>query len=139
MLQALAIRRQVFVEEQGIDANIEIDEHDRDPASVDTAIHVLATFDGEPIATARVLLYDGPNGEAHIGRVAVRAGYRGTGVGRRIMELLHEISRELGYTEVILGAEADAVGFYERLGYVCEGEPYVHVGGILHQDMRLRF
>jgi predicted GNAT family N-acyltransferase len=137
MRQALVVRRTVFVEEQGIDADIEVDEHDADPGTVTTAVHMLGLLDGEPVATARLLLGNGPPEEAHIGRVAVLDVHRGKGYGKLVMEALHVIGRELRYREVVLGAEATAVGFYERLGYVCEGEPYMHVG-ILHQDMRLK-
>lgn len=137
MAEALYVRRTVFTEEQGIDGNIEVDEHDDDPTTVQTAIHVLGRLDGEPVATARILLAASPDEEAHIGRVAVIDVHRGKNFGRAVMELLQDIGRDLGYRQIVLGAEATAVGFYERLGYVCEGEPYMHVG-ILHQDMRLK-
>ena len=137
MQQALRVRRSVFTDEQGIDAEIEVDEHDADPATVTTAVHMLCLRDGEPVATARLLLAANPGKEAHIGRVATLAVHRGKGYGRLVMEALHDVGRDLAYTEIVLGAEATAVGFYERLGYVCEGEPYMHVG-ILHQDMRFR-
>lgn len=137
MQRALAVRRAVFTEEQGIDADIEVDEHDGDPAEVKSAVHVLGLLNNEAVAAARLLLGNGPPEEAHIGRVAVLATYRGRGYGRFLMEALHAVARERHYTDVVLGAEATAVGFYERLGYVCEGSPYIHVG-ILHQDMRLK-
>jgi len=137
MRRALSVRRAVFTEEQGIDAAIEVDEHDGDPASVTTAVHMLGMLGDEPVAAARLLFGNGPPEEAHIGRVAVLAVHRGKGYGKALMEELHEIARRRRYDEIVLGAEATAVGFYERLGYVCEGEPYMHVG-ILHQDMRLK-
>ena len=134
---ALLVRRAVFTEEQGIDAAIEVDEHDGDPATLTTAVHMLGMLGDEPVAAARLLLGNGPPEEAHIGRVAVLAEHRGKGYGKAVMEALQDIGRELKYAEVVLGAEATAVGFYERLGYVCEGDPYMLVG-ILHQDMRLK-
>ena len=137
MAEALYVRRTVFTEEQGIEANVEVDEHDDDPSTVQTAIHALGRLNGEPVATARILLAESPEVEAHIGRVAVLDVHRGKNFGRAVMEMLQDIGRELGYREIVLGAEVTAIGFYERLGYVLEGEPYMRVG-ILHQDMRLK-
>ncbi len=137
MAEALFVRRTVFTEEQGIDAEVEVDEHDGDPSTIQTAVHVLARLNGQPVATARILLGENTEVEAHIGRVAVLDVHRGKNFGRAVMETLQDIGRDLGYREIVLGAEATAAGFYERLGYVSEGDPYMRVG-ILHQDVRLK-
>ena len=137
MQQALNIRRQVFINEQGVDEAIEIDEHDADPATVTTCAHVLGLLDGVPIATGRLLLGDGPEHEAHIGRVAVLASHRGEGYGRALMEGLHALGRELGYTEVALAAQVHALAFYEGLGYVAHGDVFMDAG-IPHRDMHRR-
>ncbi len=138
MDEALQVRRQVFVQEQGVDEAIEIDEHDADPAVVTSCIHVLARLDGSAVATGRLLLGDGPEHEAHIGRVAVLASQRGLGTGRAIMAALHDIARGLGYGEAALSAQSHAVGFYESLGYVAQGDEYFEAG-IPHREMHIRF
>jgi predicted GNAT family N-acyltransferase len=137
MDEALQVRRRVFIEEQGVDEAIEIDEHDADPATVQTCIHVLARLDGQPVATGRLLLGDGPDHEAHIGRVAVLDTQRKQGTGRAVMAKLHELARELGYREVALSAQTHAIGFYEGLGYTGRGDEYMEAG-IPHWDMHLR-
>jgi predicted GNAT family N-acyltransferase len=136
MSEALAIRRAVFTEEQGIDAGIEVDGFDGDPKTTEGVKHVLVYAGALPVATGRLLLGDGPHEVAHIGRMAVAAAERGKGYGRAVMVALHDIARRLGYTEVVLGAEVSAVGFYERLGYTKQGGEYLHVG-IDHQDMHI--
>jgi predicted GNAT family N-acyltransferase len=137
MRQALAVRREVFVREQGIDEAIEIDQHDGEPAAVSSALHVLALVDGEPVATGRLLLADEGHGEPHIGRVAVLASERGKGYGRAVMAALHDLARELGYEAVVLSAQAHAIRFYELLGYEARGDEYTEAG-IPHREMRFR-
>ncbi|MGE0058151.1 MAG: GNAT family N-acetyltransferase [Dehalococcoidia bacterium] len=138
MDEALQVRRRVFVQEQGVDEAIEIDEHDGDPASVTSCIHVLARLDGSAVATGRLLLGEGPEHEAHIGRVAVLASQRRSGTGRAVMSALHDLARSLGYRGAALSAQSHAVGFYEGLGYVAQGDEYFEAG-IPHREMHIRF
>jgi predicted GNAT family N-acyltransferase len=125
MDEALAIRRAVFIEEQGVPESIEIDEHDAPAAWGRSVEHALLKLDGKPAATGRLLLEDGPGHNAHIGRVAVLAEHRGTGLGRRLMEALQACGRELGYPGITLAAQLHAIGFYERLGYTARGEVFL--------------
>ena len=127
MLEALSVRRRVFIEEQQVPEELEIDAHDADPATVDSAVHVLARRDGQAIATGRILLQE-PDGRLHIGRVAVLAAERRSGAGRAVMLLLHEIARETGADSVTLAAQLHAIGFYERLGYFVYGEVFLDAG-----------
>ena len=127
MAEALAVRRAVFIDEQGVPASLEIDEHDGDPATVATAVHVLGRVDGRPVATGRLLLAE-PDGRLHIGRVAVLREQRGRGYGTAIMEALHELARDRGYDSVTLAAQLHAIGFYERLGYVARGDVFLDAG-----------
>jgi predicted GNAT family N-acyltransferase len=127
MAAALAIRRAVFIEEQGVPESLEIDEHDGDPATVETAIHVLGRVDDWAVATGRLLLAE-PDGLLHIGRVAVLRDARGRGYGTTIMEALHDLARGRGYESVTLAAQMHALGFYERLGYVARGEVFLDAG-----------
>jgi predicted GNAT family N-acyltransferase len=130
MQQALAIRRRVFVEEQGVLESIEIDQHDvigRACAEDSDTQHVLAMLGGLPVATGRLILEDS-DGRLHIGRVAVLAEQRGRGLGRAVMAGLHDLARQRGATAVTLAAQLHAIGFYERLGYVARGEIFLDAG-----------
>lgn len=123
---ASRIRTVVFVEEQGVPPELEMDEMD---AVCDHAIATAA--DGTPVATGRLL----PDG--HIGRMAVLASHRGTGVGRLVLEALLARARERGMREAILNAQTYACGFYARSGFVAEGAEFMEAG-IPHRVMRLR-
>ena len=137
MAKALAIRRAVFIEEQAVPESLEIDEHDGDPATVDSAVHVLACASGAGVATGRLLL-DAADGHAHIGRVAVRREFRGRGYGRAVMLALQEEARRRGYSGITLAAQLHAIAFYERLGYVVHGDVFLDAG-IEHRWMDLTF
>ena len=123
--QAEPVRRAVFVDEQKVPAEMELDEFD--PPS----LHALA-FDGEGrvLGTGRLL----PDG--HIGRMAVLRQARGTGVGSALLQALMQAARARGDREVVLSAQTHAVPFYERFGFVAEGEQYDDAG-IPHRMMRL--
>jgi len=122
---ASPIRFTVFVEEQGVPAEIELDEHDA------ACVHAVA-FEGEkPVGTGRLL----PDG--HIGRMAVLKEFRSRGVGARMLERLIEKAKERGFPEVALSAQIHAARFYRRHGFVEEGAEYLEAG-IRHQAMRRR-
>ncbi|MDO5371262.1 GNAT family N-acetyltransferase [Paracoccus sp. (in: a-proteobacteria)] len=123
-----AIRRRVFIEEQNVPEDLELDEHDA------TAVHLLATRDGRPIGTARLLI-DGDT--AKIGRVAMLAEERGTGAGAALMRAALDELRERGVRTAKLGAQTYAIGFYEKLGFTAHGPEYDDAG-IPHRDMSLR-
>ncbi len=122
--QAAAIRHAVFVVEQKVPVDIELDEFD--PVSV----HALA-FDGDGVAvgTGRLL----PDG--HIGRMAVLRHARGSGVGGALLRALMAAARERGFGEVQLNAQTHALAFYARFGFVAEGEEFDDAG-IPHRAMR---
>lgn len=135
---ALAIRMRVFVEEQHVPVEDEVDAYDADPATNTSAAHVLGRLDGEPIATARLLI-DGHAAQLpHIGRVAVLRQYRGNGYGAAIMRALHAEARARGCRGVTLAAQLHALRFYERLGYAAHGPVFLDAG-IEHRQMDLRF
>jgi len=137
MADALAVRRRVFIEEQAVPEALEIDEHDSDPATVTTALHVLVRLDGVPVATGRLLLQPDEDGRVHIGRVAVDRDHRGQGCGRAVMLALHGIARECGIESTTLAAQTHAIGFYEGLGYVLREGPVFLDAGIEHRWMDL--
>lgn len=121
----LAVRREVFVVEQRVPEEIEVDDED------EAALHVIARDGaGTPIGTAR-LLEDG-----HIGRVAVLREWRGHGVGSALMERLLEVAREAGLTGIPIHAQVSSIPFYERLGFVVHGDEFEEAG-IPHRHMRL--
>ncbi|MGZ4505794.1 MAG: GNAT family N-acetyltransferase [Blastococcus sp.] len=125
-----ALRTRVFVEEQGVPAEIEQD------AADDTAVHALSRDDaGRVVATGRLLLRDG--GPAAIGRMATDASARGGGHGAAVLAELHRQAALRGAVEVELHAQVSARGFYERAGYTAVGEEYEEAG-IAHITMRRR-
>jgi predicted GNAT family N-acyltransferase len=122
-----AVRRAVFIEEQGIP---EAEEWDTDDA---TCTHVLAEDDTGPLGTARLIA----KGDiAKIGRVAVMPRARGTGLGRRIMDHMLDEARAMGFAQALLESQVTVIGFYEGLGFVAEGPEYDDGSGILHRLMR---
>ncbi|NGM44286.1 GNAT family N-acetyltransferase [Rhodobacter sp. SGA-6-6] len=123
-----ALRRKVFIEEQGVSEADEVDGLD------DQAIHLLALVDGRPLGCAR-LLVQGETGK--VGRVCVLAEARGTGLGAALMRAAVAEFRKLpGVAKVKLGAQTHALGFYERLGFTAFGPEYLDAG-IPHRDMQL--
>jgi ElaA protein len=123
-----ALRRTVFIEEQGVSEADEVDDKD------DEAIHLLATQNGKPVGSARLLVM-GETGK--IGRVCVLAEARGTGLGANLMQAAVARFRSVpGVTKVKLGAQTHALGFYERLGFTAIG-PEFDDAGIPHREMVL--
>ncbi|MEM7490682.1 MAG: GNAT family N-acetyltransferase [Pseudomonadota bacterium] len=121
----LAIRRAVFIEEQGVSEADEVDGRDPD------CLHWLATDAEGPVATLRVAL-KGDTGK--IQRVAVLPRARGTGLGAALMRRAMDELRAQGIVRAVLGAQLDAMGFYERLGFVAHG-PVYDDAGMPHRDM----
>ena len=134
---ALAVRRAVFIEEQGVPESLEIDAHDAVPGSTSLAAHVAGYLDGRCVATGRLLLDASPDENVHIGRVAVLKQWRGHGFGRAVMLALQGLARERGCPGITLAAQLHAIGFYERLGYAVRGEVFLDAG-IEHLWMDLR-
>ncbi|WP_460272804.1 GNAT family N-acetyltransferase [Celeribacter sp. ULVN23_4] len=125
----LALRLEVFVEEQKVPLEEELDDLD------EVSTHFLAVDEaGIPVGTARV--YE--QGEiGKIGRVCVSRSQRGTGLGARLIETcLDELRTRPHLTKAKLGAQNHAIGFYERFGFKVIGEEYMD-GGIPHHDMVL--
>lgn len=135
---ALGVRMRVFVEEQGLPVEEEVDAYDLDATTRSDVVYVLGRLDGVPIATARLLLDTHDEGLPHIGRVAVLAEHRGHGYGVGVMRALHKEARTRGYEGVTLAAQLQAMPFYERLGYIAWGPVFLDAG-IEHRDMDLRF
>ncbi len=123
----LAVRTTVFVIEQQIPSEIEVDEYDP------VCDHVLAIdAEGNPIGTARLL----PEGK--IGRVAVLKDWRNRGVGSLLMKALITRAQSRGDREILLHAQSWTIPFYETLGFRPEGEEFLEAE-INHRKMRLIF
>ena len=118
--QLSAVRRTVFIEEQHVPEKLEWDGED------DAAIHVLASDDrANPIGTARLLMHDGLG---HIGRMAVIKEWRGKRVGSAVLHALLQAAQARGLASLFLNAQTYAVPFYERFGFVREGEEFMDAG-----------
>ncbi|GAA3134105.1 GNAT family N-acetyltransferase [Streptomyces echinatus] len=132
-----AVRKEVFVVEQGVAEDIEYDAHDA------VAVHVLAVReDGLPLGTGRLLYGEsaaektgGDPAVGSLGRLAVSRAARGLGVGAALVRAIEDAARERGLAWVDLHAQTQALGFYERLGYTAYG-PEFPDAGIPHRAMR---
>lgn len=121
------IRESVFVQEQHVPIELEMDEQDTH------CVHALAVNgSGSALGTGRLL--EG----GKIGRMAVLKSARGLGIGRALLDFLTQIARERGDKEAILGAQLHAIPFYEKSGYHAFGEVYLDAG-IEHRWMRKVF
>ncbi len=119
------IRLTVFVEEQNVPLEEERDEYD------ETALHFLATGNGTPLGTARVILKDA-GATAKITRVAVLPSARKLGVGAALMQ---HIENSVSAKKFLLDAQTHALPFYERLGYAAYGDPFMEAN-IPHRHMQ---
>ncbi len=121
--EAAPIRFVVFVDEQKVPAEIELDEHDA------ACVHVIARAEGRAVGTGRLLP------DAHIGRMAVLKEWRGRGVGAAMLNTLIAKARARGDKDVALTAQTHALDFYRKQGFVEEGPEYLDAG-IPHRTMR---
>jgi predicted GNAT family N-acyltransferase len=122
---AAPIRFTVFVEEQRVPLEIELDERDA------LSVHALVFDREKPVATGRLL----PDG--HIGRMAVLKDWRGRGIGALMLKALLQRAKARGDAEVVLSAQIHAVPFYRAHGFALEGDEYLEAG-IRHQAMKRR-
>jgi YbgC/YbaW family acyl-CoA thioester hydrolase len=124
---ALRVRTEVFVQEQRIPREMEVDDADGE------ALHAVAYNRlGQPVATGR-LTRSAP-GVGRIGRMAVDRALRGAQLGQRVLQALMDSARARGDHEAMLHAQRSAEGFYARAGYAVRGDPFDEVG-IAHVEM----
>jgi len=120
------VREKVFICEQRVDPEIEID--GKDPE----CFHVLVTtIDGEAIGAGRL------SRTGKIGRVSVLMPYRGYGLGSRILEALVAIAKRENLHPIKLNAQVHAVEFYQRHQFMPHGPVFMEAG-IPHQTMHLK-
>lgn len=145
---ALDVRHAVFVDEQGVPEELEVDEHE------DSATHFVGYEDagdssdghgeadddagagagGGPVAAARLREYEA--GVGKVERVAVLASRRGAGLGAAVMDAVESHAAREGFDELYLHAQRHVEGFYAARGYERDGEPFTEAG-IEHVAMRL--
>lgn len=124
---AKTIRMEVFVVEQNVPAELEMDDNDA------ACLHAVA-YDaaGAPVGTGRLL----PDG--HIGRMAVRKAARGMGIGGALLQGLMAQAKARGHKSVALGAQTHAAPFYEKFGFAVVGQEFMEAG-IPHVEMAHTF
>ncbi|MTI60162.1 MAG: GNAT family N-acetyltransferase [Firmicutes bacterium] len=115
----LALREEIFIEEQGIDPALERDSYDQ------AAVHVLAREGSKVIACGRVIFNDS---YGKIGRVAVAKSWRKQGIGRKICQKIIAIADERNCSRLVLEAQVDAIDFYRKLGFETSGDIFQEAG-----------
>lgn len=118
------VRFAVFVEEQAVPPELEMDDAD------DRCVHVLAFADESAVGTARIDFEHA----GKVGRLAVVHPMRGRGIGTALMNRLHDLARERGLDGVWCHAQIAAEPFYTKLGYAASGPP-LQEAGIEHVRM----
>lgn len=137
---AYDVRLEVFVAEQNVPVEEELDALDTDP----TTTHVIAVDDatGETLGTARLLPAPNQPGHFHIGRVAVRKSARGRKIGVALLSVLEDVAQmqsSSSATVIELSAQTQATGFYSKIGYEQLSEKQYLDAGIWHVDMAKTF
>ena len=126
LAEAHAIRRRVFIEEQQVPEELELDEDDP------RAFHALALGDGRAVGCGRFVAH--ANYEVKIGRMAVLRELRGSHIGQAILEFLINAARQRGFARAVLHAQLTAEGFYLKQGFEPVGEVFEEAG-IPHRKM----
>ncbi|MCA9765068.1 MAG: GNAT family N-acetyltransferase [Carnobacterium sp.] len=123
---SLSIRNKVFVEEQQVPKEMEVDEFE------DLTTYVVGYLDAIPVVTARLL----PTNQHtyKVQRVAVLKEYRDRQIGKKIMLEIERFAIEHNRNSLVLGAQDQAIGFYSSLGYLIDSEGYLDAG-MPHHNM----
>lgn len=118
---AIAIRKTVFIEEQHVDVELEIDDLE------DKTLHIVGYKEGMPICTARLLKKDSHT--VKIQRVAVDNAYRNKGIGRHLLDEIECIAKnKYSSSRLILDSQDHAISFYEKSGYSVTGDGFLDAG-----------
>ncbi|MBU8869664.1 MAG: GNAT family N-acetyltransferase [Gemmatimonadales bacterium] len=120
ILKVMVVRGIVFIEEQGVDWESEIDEHEEE------SLHVLGEVEGQPVATGRLRAL--PNGWFKLERVAVRPRWRGRGIAKGMVEFLLKEAAKLGAVRMKMHAQVYLEGFYNQFGFHREGDIFSECG-----------
>lgn len=124
-----ALRKTVFIEEQGVSPEIEMDGKDELPATQ----HYLGFINNTAVATGRVLA------SGKIGRICLLKDYRKQGMGKSFLRaLLIHLLESSDQKKFYLHAQIHALSFYQQCGFAAEGEVFQEAN-IDHQCMRINF
>lgn len=119
---AFCIRKEVFVEEQGVPLEDEFDEFDTLSGQCK---HVLVYYNQKPVGTGRIKTLDGLG---KLERICILKPYRKFGLGKVIINALEEIAKEMGLSQVKLHGQTQAEGFYKKLGYRTSSATFMEDG-----------
>ncbi|NSL50811.1 GNAT family N-acetyltransferase [Calidifontibacillus erzurumensis] len=119
---AFQIRKEVFVEEQGVPLEDEFDEFDTLDGQCK---HIIVFYDQRPVGTGRIRSLDG---FGKLERICVLKPYRKFGLGKVIINTLEEIAKEMGLSKVKLHGQTQAEGFYKKLGYQTLSDTFMEDG-----------
>lgn len=119
---AFEIRKDVFVKEQGVPLEVELDEFDVLGGSCE---HILVYHDGQAVGTGRITIVDGIG---KLQRICILKPYRKLGLGKIIIQGLEEIAREKGALKAKLHGQTQAGAFYKKLGYEAASDIFMEEG-----------
>lgn len=119
-LDSLQIRKQVFVKEQHVPIELEVDQDEAH------AIHFVLYEEEQPLATLRLLPID--EEKIKLQRMAVLKEARQKQLGKQLILFAEHFAKEQGFSFITLGAQQTAIPFYEKIGYHSEGEPFMDAG-----------
>jgi len=117
--QAFYVRSIVFIEEQQVPEEIELDEYDEE------AIHFIGYKEGKPIAASRLRWIED---SGKLERVCVIKDYRGKSYGTKIIREMENMITARGYKKSTLNAQTHAQSFYHQLGYETVSEEFMDAG-----------
>ncbi|MBM7717336.1 GNAT family N-acetyltransferase [Siminovitchia sp. FSL H7-0308] len=123
---AYAIRKKVFVEEQHVPLEIEIDDHENDSS------HFVLYDENKPVGAGRFRIL---NGKGKVERICILPSYRGKGAGLKVMKKIEEFASDLYIKELVLNAQTSAIPFYTKQGYEVVSEEFFDAG-IPHRTMK---
>lgn len=122
---AFSIRKKVFVEEQHVPVELEMDHHDKQ------AVHFVAYDKGHPVGTGRCR---NSEGAWKAERVCILPDCRGAGIGKLLMQSIEKYAADQGISTIKLNAQAHAIPFYEKIGYKVVSDEFTEAG-IPHKAM----
>jgi predicted GNAT family N-acyltransferase len=126
--RAFRIRIRVFVREQAVPAEIELDTDDK------RAIHFVASIAGTAVGTARIVMR---GGNAKIGRMAILKSHRRKKIGTKLLSRAIATAKKQGARKIYLHAQVAVIGFYKSAGFRCVGAVFDEAG-IAHRKMVLK-
>lgn len=126
--QAFFIRKEVFVKEQNVSMEEEMDEYD------DEAIHFICEYNHDVVGASRLRFVEQ---YGKLERICVLKHHRGKSIGQNIINYMEQIIIENGFFEALLNAQTNAINFYEKLGYAVVSDEFIDAG-IPHVTMTKR-